>query len=65
MALKRGRDWHGWAFWHPEWQNDKLSLYAEADRPKMNPMATGGHWVRVKFVKVEPKGAKRGKRKAK
>ena len=31
----------------------------------MNPMATGGHWVRVKFVKVEPKGAKRGKRKAK
>lgn len=54
--LFRGRDWHGWAFWHPDWVtrfSDGLSLFAEPKKPKTNPMATGGFWVRVKFVPIK------------
>ncbi len=63
--LKRGRDWHAWA-----WKTDAghFHLYALGSDPRLNPRpapevyvcgpVTGGHWVRVKFVEVLP--SKRG-----
>jgi len=52
--IKRGRDWHGWAWKFDDTTIHKTELgwWAECDKPKRQPVANGGKWVRVKFVEV-------------
>jgi hypothetical protein len=49
----RGKAWHGWAYYSPEWSGDGLSHFAEAERPKATAPMKPGRWVRVKFVVVD------------
>jgi hypothetical protein len=49
--LKRGRDWHGWAFY--EGGRDGLGMchWAEVEPPKNKP-SPNGRWVKVRFVRL-------------
>lgn len=56
--LKRGRDWHAWAWKHTG--NDKLKgffHYAEPYKPNMKwedpKPSEKGKWVRVKFIEAK------------
>lgn len=61
--LKRGKDWHAWA-WKigPPLKGDEgiygftpgeLCHCAEPEKPKRNPPTESGKWVKVKFVEVK------------
>lgn len=54
--LKRGRDWHGWAFHDAELNGSGLCLWAEVERPATKPTPRG-KWVRVRFVKIRERRA--------
>ena len=63
--LKRGRDWHAWAFRHDDddgcLQNthpDGLSWWAEGTIPLALRNRSEGKWVRVLFTEV--KASKKG-----
>ena len=52
--LKRGRDWHAWA-WRPGAACDPWEFFWPTEsgtKPKTKP-SQGGKWVRVKFVEVD------------
>lgn len=62
--LRRGKDWHGWA-----WKAGKkwpvpgeLFYMAKPDKP-FNKLESSGKWVRVKFVEVKPRKTTPGKAK--
>ena len=60
--LRRGKDWHGWA-WKAgkEWDTPGELFYgAEPDKPSDKPEPSG-KWVRVKFVEVKPRKTVPGK----
>lgn len=49
--LKRGRDWHGWAFYEAARDGLGMCHWAEAEKPTEKP-SPRGRWVRVRFVRV-------------
>lgn len=57
--LKRGKDWHGWAWKASSADNlNGLHFYALADRPDTRrndylPPTEKGKWVRVRFVEAK------------
>ena len=56
--LKRGRDWHGWAFYEAGPTGLGMCHWAEVDKPKEKP-SPKGRWVRVRFVRVRESVAPR------
>lgn len=55
--LKRGRDWHGWAFYEGGKTGLGMCHWAEADKPPRHEgkPSPDGRWVRVRFVRVREK----------
>lgn len=49
--LRRGKDWHGWAFYEPGADGIGMCHWAEVTPPKEKP-SPDGTWVRVRFVRV-------------
>ena len=50
--LKRGRDWHGWAFYEPGREGLGMCYWAEVEKPADKQVSPNGRWVRVRFVRV-------------
>ena len=62
--LRQGVDWHGWA-WEAgkTWPNPgELFLWAETEKSATQPTESG-KWVRVKFVKIDGRAAKKASKK--
>ena len=59
--LKRGRDWHAWAWKYGKGDLQEEWVFGwrtEFTKPLRNRMSLHGQWVRVLFTKV--KAAKKG-----
>ena len=50
--LRRGRDWHAWAYYEPGKHGLGMCHWAEVDRPKHDSPSDEGKWVKVRFVRV-------------
>ena len=59
--LKRGRDWHAWAWKYGKKDLQELWVFGwwtEFNRPPRKKLSPHGRWVRVKFTEVP--AAKKG-----
>ncbi len=58
QRLKRGRDWHGWAFYEAGANGIGMCHWAEPKKPgKDHKPSPNGRWVRVRFVRVRERRA--------
>lgn len=55
--LRRGKDFHAWAYYCDEDDMKGFCHFAEPYRPKHKPTPKG-RWVQVKFVEARPRKRK-------
>lgn len=62
--LRKGIDWHGWAFRFDDMPDSPcFGYFAQPHQPKNDKPSHGGQWVRVKFVPVDAEAKKAMRRK--